>query len=53
MSSIITEIKTIVAQFNKYFEIDYKKCQKKKKKISAQNFFTLKYVIKSFKTSNF
>jgi hypothetical protein len=38
---------------NKYFEIYYKKVKKGRNKKCAQNFFILKYVIKSFKTSNF
>ena len=45
--------KITATQFDKHFEIYYKKCQKRKKKKSAQNFFILKYVIKNLKTSNF
>ena len=45
--------KQLLLNLNKYFDIYYKKCQKRKKKKSARNFFILKYVIKSFKTSNF
>ena len=35
--------KTAATQFDKYFEIFYKKCQKKKKKKYSEFFYTLTY----------
>ena len=46
-------VKKNAAQFNEYFVIYYKNAKKMKKNKSAQNSFTLKYVIECFKTSKF